>query len=110
MLEIQVVSNQFPSIAAAFSGAVADAVDTVAFQIEADAKDLVPVDTGHLKGSIQAQPSNDGLSAAVNVFATYAAYVEFGTSRMRAQPYLVPAVEMNRPRLEASLGMLERML
>jgi hypothetical protein len=34
------------------------------------------------------------LEAAVQVPVDYAAYVELGTSRMHAQPYLTPAIEL----------------
>lgn len=111
MLTIEVVSNSFPDIAQQLPGAVSQAVRETAFQVEADAKSLVPVDTGFLRSSIQTS-IEDEFSAVVNVSATYAAYVEFGTSRpnSRAQPYLVPAVEMNKSRLMQALGMLERAL
>lgn len=53
---------------------------------------LTPVDTGRLRASetIQAMP---GRYVVGPVGVPYAAYVEFGTSRMRAQPYVRPAVQ-----------------
>lgn len=61
-------------------------------QVAADsARRRVPVDTGRLKGSISAD-SEPG-RAAVYANTDYAVYVERGTRRMAAQPYLWPAVD-----------------
>ena len=55
-------------------------------------KQLVPVDTGRLKGSINIIATR-GRYVVGPVGVPYAAYVEFGTQRMRAQPYVRPAVQ-----------------
>jgi HK97 gp10 family phage protein len=90
--KIVVVSNKFPAI----SNAIPDKVDRVvrkaAFDIEAGAKDRAPVDLGTLKNSIQAGPVAKG-HWRVRVGVHYGIYQEFGTSRMPAQPYLMPAFE-----------------
>jgi HK97 gp10 family phage protein len=62
------------------------------------AKQLVPVRTGHLRGSIYAKISE--WVAEIGSEATYALFVELGTRRMRAQPYLFPAIQEHLPRLE----------
>jgi HK97 gp10 family phage protein len=49
----------------------------------------VPVDTGLLKSSYIAE--EDGDISRVGTDTSYAPWVEFGTSRMAAQPHLVPA-------------------
>ena len=54
-------------------------------------EELVPVDTGYLRGSISAR--SGGQSAEFRVDAEYAAYVEYGTWKMDAQPYFWPALE-----------------
>jgi len=55
-------------------------------------KQMTPVDTGRLRASetVQATP---GRYVVGPVGVPYAVYVEFGTSRMRAQPYVRPAVQ-----------------
>ena len=55
------------------------------------ATDLVPVDTGALQASIWA----GGGDTFVECYAEehYASYVEFGTWKMDAQPYFIPALE-----------------
>ena len=55
------------------------------------ATDLVPVDTGHLQSTISS--SSDDWSMTAEASAEYAQYVEFGTWKMAAQPYFIPALE-----------------
>jgi HK97 gp10 family phage protein len=61
------------------------------------AKARVPVDTGELRDSIAFEVS----AAQVFVFASapHASDVEFGTFKMRAQPYIRPAYQAARPLL-----------
>jgi HK97 gp10 family phage protein len=53
-----------------------------------------PVDTGRLRASITHEIASDveGLVGRVGTDVEYAPYVEFGTGRMAAQPYLRPAL------------------
>lgn len=55
------------------------------------AKEYCPVDTGRLQESITA--TADGTTVTVGSDVEYAAYVELGTYKMSAQPYLRPALE-----------------
>ncbi|WP_375374084.1 HK97-gp10 family putative phage morphogenesis protein [Hymenobacter aerilatus] len=66
--------------------------------IESDAKELAPVDTGRLRSSIHTEISSNGLSGVVGTNVSYAPFVELGTTRQRAQPFLFPAYEANRQR------------
>jgi len=62
------------------------------------ARHLVPVRTGFLQRTIYWQPT--GLMEFVfGAAAPYAAYVEYGTSRMAARPFLRPAVISVQPEL-----------
>lgn len=63
------------------------------------AKELCPVDTGLLRNSI-AHEQRDANTEAVGTNVDYAPYVELGTYKMRAQPYLRPAVENHRAEYE----------
>ena len=63
----------------------------VALHIAAAAKLAAPVDTGYLRNSILTRPVSL-LEAWVFVGAIYGRFVEEGTRRARAQPYLGPAV------------------
>jgi HK97 gp10 family phage protein len=62
------------------------------------ARQLAPVDTGELRDSIAAF-RNTRLNWVVGAAATHARFVEYGTSRSAAQPYLRPAAEAVKPRL-----------
>lgn len=54
------------------------------------ARGICPVDTGRLRASISA--SRDGESAQVSVGEEYGIYVELGTYKSAAQPFLVPSL------------------
>lgn len=77
------------------SGEVARDLQRRALQVDRAAKRLCPVDTGRLRSSITNELGTDaqGLLAAVGTNVEYAPYVELGTSRMAAQPFLLPALE-----------------
>jgi HK97 gp10 family phage protein len=63
----------------------------IALKVENEAKRRCPVATGYLRNSIAA--GWDRKKSWVNVSANYGAYVEYGTYKMRAQPYLRPAID-----------------
>lgn len=71
-----------------------------AIRVEGNAIRQCPVDTGRLRSSIThaLETDSDGLVAKVGTNVEYAAFVELGTSRMRAQPYLRPALYQERGR------------
>lgn len=99
--------NRFPEIAAAMPEKTKAVVAKTAFDVEAHAKNVVPVDTGALKNSISTEFENDGLTAIIAPHMEYAAFVEYGTRRMSAQPYMTPAAEAVRP---AFIGAMKQML
>lgn len=73
--------------------AVADEVDAV----EADAKKGAPIGpTGDLSESIEGHAS--GLRGEVKTHERYATFVEHGTYKDKAQPYMAPAAERSRRR------------
>jgi len=78
----------------------------VAEDVKEEAKELVPVDTGALRKSIRviSTAKEKGKITRIGVRAggyetnpktghivNYSIFVEFGTSRQAAQPYLIPA-------------------
>ena len=78
----------------------ARALEVIGGTAEGYAKQLCPVDTGNLRNSITHQMRGEN-TVAVGTNVHYAPYVELGTSKMRAQPYLRPAVENHRAEYEA---------
>jgi len=77
-------------------------VKRTAFDIEATGKVNAPVDTGNLESSISTDV--DGLTAEIGPTAEYGGYVEYGTSKMDAQPYMGPATDRHAPAFESALG------
>ena len=74
-------------------------IESAAFQVEAEAKVKAPVDTGALKNSIHTEEKGrqtywvaDGVE--------YGIYQEFGTHKMAAHPFMMPAVEKVRKQLD----------
>lgn len=98
----RIVFNDIPKLRAALRPRASQIIRKAAFDIEAGAKTTVPVDTGNLKNSIQTHMDGD-IQATVAAHAEYAIYVEMGTYRMAARPYLVPALEAVRPSAEAAM-------
>lgn len=93
--------NRIPGIIARFPGAVSAVVKKTAFDIETEAKALCPVDTGALSRSILAEVGE--FSATIAPHTDYDAYVEFGTFKMGAQPYMRPAADKLEPQFVAAI-------
>lgn len=109
------LAARLENLAARLGDLSQEALEELAERIVEDAKALCPVDTGSLKRSIRFErdPSGGVIVAAggggvVNPRTRrevdYAAYVEFGSSRAPAQPFLQPALEKNAASLEEILG------
>ena len=77
-------------------------LDLSSKRIERMAKTKAPVDTGALKKSIFSAKAGD-LTYKVTAPQHYAIYVEKGTRKMRAQPFLKPALDTERPKLISNL-------
>lgn len=76
-------------VLAALGGAMERALTRIGLQAERYAKEECPVDTGNLRNSIT--NAVDDKSAYVGTNVEYAPYVELGTSRAKAQPFIKPA-------------------
>ena len=68
-------------------------LETIGLVAEGYAKRLCPVDTGRLRNSITHAVEESEQAAYIGSNVEYAPYVELGTSRQKAQPYLKPAAE-----------------
>lgn len=71
-----------------------DGLDAGARIVETRAKVYCPVDTGFLRNSILVDEVTPML-AVIAPHTEYAEHVEFGTSRMAAQPYMRPALDQH---------------
>jgi HK97 gp10 family phage protein len=78
---------------------IADQLIIVGNEIINISRGIVPVRTGFLRESIFADVVESDLNLTLGATASYSGYVEFGTYRMRAQPYLRPALDASQDRL-----------
>jgi HK97 gp10 family phage protein len=69
------------------------ALTAIGMTAETYAKKECPVDTGRLRNSITHAVDMSEQAAIIGSNVEYAAYVELGTSRQKAKPYLRPAAE-----------------
>jgi HK97 gp10 family phage protein len=76
------------------AGPTAKVLARKAIQVQGGAQRLCPVDTGRLRSSITHRLEQDGIGlvAYVGTNVEYAIYVELGTSRTPAEPFLRPAL------------------
>lgn len=84
--------NHCPDALTAEQAARNRALEIIGGKAETYAKRLCPVDTGRLRNSITHQQYDDH-TEVVGTNVEYAPYVELGTSRMGAKPFLRPAAE-----------------
>lgn len=74
-----------------FEAACERALTRIGLQGESFAKRKCPVDTGNLRNSITNKIEMGEKSAYIGTNVEYAPYVELGTRKMAAQPFLTPA-------------------
>ena len=91
MADVTFVSNRSFALSG-LKNAKNRAFEIMGGKAETYAKQLCPVDTGRLRNSItHAQVDEDTEVIGTNV--KYAPFVELGTRKQKAQPYLRPAAE-----------------
>lgn len=81
------------------AGAMVKGLTAAALFVEGQAKIKAPIDTGFLRNSIGVGQVTAHY-AVVGTNAKYASYVEEGTHKMAARPYLRPAIMDNVPKLK----------
>lgn len=102
--------NRIPGIIAKFPNEVSAAVRKTAFDIQDTAQEVFcPIDTGYLAGSITS--TIEPFRAEIQPAAEYAAYVELGTRKKEARPYMKRSADMHEPRfVDAIDNLVKRML
>lgn len=98
----------------AIDNALTQGMRLAGFLVEGRAKELAPVRTGTLRRSITSdvQQLGNRVVAVVGTNVRYAPYVELGTRRKVARPYLKPALAQKaaqalaiiKQKVEAALG------
>lgn len=77
-------------------------------ELQKNAIEDAPYKTGFLKGSILLSIENQGMIARVKALAHYAPYVEYGTRKMNARPFMRPAFNRQKQQLESDLRRLTK--
>lgn len=77
-------------------------IKVTALAIERNAKQKAPLDTGRLRGSIthNFSESMGGVEADIGTNVEYANYIEYGTRKRAAKPFLNPAFNEETQDLE----------
>lgn len=75
--------------------AAASAMKTTTGQVQATAKQVAPKRTGYMANNISVDPvkkTATSVTGTVDAKADYSSFVEFGTYKMAAEPFMRPAV------------------
>ncbi|MFQ5774191.1 MAG: HK97-gp10 family putative phage morphogenesis protein [Kiloniellaceae bacterium] len=106
-------------VSAAVERAVAGAVQAGAADVREAARELLDQpraggpsapgepprkQSGRLRDNIFVRSTDDGLGAEVGTDLDYGAHLEFGTQKMAARPWLLPAFEAAKPRIRARIA------
>lgn len=75
--------------------AIARALEAIGIQAEGDVASLAPVDTGRLRDSVTHETHAEEEFVYVGTNVEYGKYQEYGTSKMRAHPFLKPGIMNN---------------
>jgi HK97 gp10 family phage protein len=87
--------RRLQAIADKLAGVTEEAISDFADEVAVHMKGVVPVDTGVLRSSIEKKQEGKGYTVGPRG-VEYAEYVEYGTSRSPAQPYVAPTVQWAR--------------
>lgn len=93
-IEITIKVDNRKTINSQFDSAMGVAMSLVGELVEGYAKEKCPVDTGNLRNSINHKENQSGTEyiSQIGTNVEYAEFVETGTSKTSAQPYLKPAL------------------
>ncbi len=82
---------------------VRNIVETAGDNMVSYAQGIVPVRTGNLMASIFSDLDEDYLAVTLGATADYASFVEYGTVKIRPQPFLGPAAAIGQEEMNARI-------
>ena len=110
-ISVSVDTTKLNEIIAKLPGNRDKIVKAVAFEVLREAQQKAPVDTGALRANadVNTKYAGDGIMS-VEFYQEYAPYVELGTYKMAARPFLKPAVEAGEKKLVSLIkeGLIEK--
>lgn len=92
-MDVKITIDNTDEIIHTTNEALYNALEIIGNKAADYAAGLAPVDTGNLRNSLTSEVDSADKSVIIGTPVEYAPFVEYGTSRQRAQPYLRPAVE-----------------
>lgn len=92
MAKIEVTNSHVDEVIEALQSKRLKIIEEWGLLAEGYAKINCPVDTGRLRNSISHGKEDDS-TMVVGTNVEYAPYVELGTSRMEARPFLAPSID-----------------
>lgn len=90
-MSLEIRTDNTDLVVDGINDAVLRALERIGQAAEGYAKDLCPVDTGNLRNSITHVVDESGEAAYIGTNVEYGPYVELGTVKQNAQPFLHPA-------------------
>lgn len=98
-----VLQSRIPAIVAELAPALDQVAEAGAELISASAKEKVDIDTGTLRDAIHTEKVKQGTHAVVagDRVAFYGHLLEHGTTHSGPHPFLVPALEEDKPEVVA---------
>lgn len=105
---VSVIQDNTEQVVDGIDSAIGAALEEIGLLAENYAAKKCPVHTGNLRGSITYEVYTGDNAVYIGTNVEYAPYVELGTSRQKAQPFLRPAASEHgaqyRKVLEKALG------
>lgn len=89
--DVTVKQDNTGQVVDGIDSAIGVALEKIGLSAENYAARKCPVDTGNLRGSITHEVDAGDNAVYIGTNVEYAPYVELGTSRQKAQPFLRPA-------------------
>lgn len=90
-MSVTVKQDNTEQVTQGIKSAIGTALEKIGLLAEGYAQMKCPVDTGNLRGSITHEVDAGEKAVYIGTNVEYAPYVELGTSKQKAQPYLRPA-------------------
>lgn len=117
---VKIVFNKIPDIVKRMKPAAMEIIGETLEDIDATVKtgmaasgspsspgQMPGIDTGALVNSLQSELNPSKYQGTYYTNMEYAEYLEVGTTRMLARPFMTPAAERNRAKFMARMGELE---
>ena len=101
-VSIRVKFNDCAAVADELKAGAEEIIDKFLTDVDADATMNAPVRTGHLKNARNREPRR------IHWYAAYAAFVNYGTRFMAANPFVSNAVDRAEPGAQEAMAELAR--